>query len=119
MRAGVVYKQKCYNVQISSYHDAWNWFSPIYFMSNSLLLFTCYVCRSLLWMFDLSFAVIFVTTVSGQQHSLQISPTEKSISKPSNNKFVLTCKGQGGDTALFSQLRWYTPQNEEITNESM
>lgn len=56
---------------------------------------------------------------SGQQYKLQIMPNDNPLKKASNRPLVLTCLGSGGDSALFSQLKWYTPQNEEITNESM
>lgn len=49
-----------------------------------------------------------------QQYSLKIYPNVGSLSKPSNQKFVITCKGQGGDSNLFSDLYWFTPKNEEI-----
>ena len=49
-----------------------------------------------------------------QQYSLKIYPNVASLSKPSNQKFVITCKGQGGDSNLFSDLYWFTPQDEEI-----
>ena len=51
-------------------------------------------------------------------YRLQIQPTDSALSKPSNHKFVLTCRGQGGDAGLFSELKWYTPQNEEIRTDS-
>ncbi|KAF7490049.1 Fasciclin-2 [Sarcoptes scabiei] len=54
--------------------------------------------------------------IERDRYSLQIYPNVSSLSKPSNQKFILTCKGQGGDSNLFSNLFWYTPKNEEIND---
>ncbi|KAJ6223828.1 hypothetical protein RDWZM_002373 [Blomia tropicalis] len=68
--------------------------------------------------------ILYVIHCSSQQssqgqHTLQIQPSGKVLSIPSNDKFVLTCRGQGGDISLFSNLRWYNPNNEDIINESL
>ncbi|KAH9388653.1 Ncam2p [Tyrophagus putrescentiae] len=69
--------------------------------------------------FILFILAAIIALVSGQQYKLQIWPNDNPLKKASNRPLVLTCLGSGGDAALFSQLKWFTPQNEEITNESL
>lgn len=45
---------------------------------------------------------------------LVISPENAHVRKPVKKPFVLTCKGEGDDPSLFSDLKWYDSMHREI-----
>jgi len=50
---------------------------------------------------------------------LVISPDGPVVKRPVKKPFVLTCKGEGDNPSLFSDLRWYDPSGNEITSRGI
>lgn len=62
------------------------------------------------------FLVTSLLVVAAQRPTLKILPDVKSLSRPSNQRFALTCRGEGGDANLLSELKWITPAGDEIND---
>lgn len=47
---------------------------------------------------------------------LSISPENSHVRRPVKKAFVLTCKGEGDNPALFTDLKWYDSNGREVTS---